>query len=702
MPIWTAEIKQIEQLHESLKDQFPELEKELEQLIGTEDANVIMLYARRCLEVIITDLCQCELKRPRKTEPLKGIIDKLHKEEKVPSNIITSMDHLNSLSAYGAHPKDFDPEQVKPVLINLDIIIKWYLKYKNIKGVVKDTPGQKEISEEVRREERKKIQEKPAKVGERKLISIIALASVLIIVAILIYPIIFKQDSLEKLRSSGERISIVVIPFQNMTNDTTWNVWQNGLQDILVAALSNSPEDLKVRQTESINGLIKGKGFANYASITPSVARNLSQKLNADVFIYGSINQAGAITRIIAKLTDSKTEDILKSFQVDGTSDGILPLIDSLSGMISKFLLITKLDKELPPDFRPVTSTNSPDAYRYLIYGDDAFFVKRDYPSAAKFYSQALTIDSNFTVATLKLSLTLYFQGLYDQAKKCITKAYQIRDQVPMQQKLFINYAYAFICGTPYDEIKYLKQYLEIDDQMPFLLESLSYSYNRLFQYDKEIEGYEKALKIYKKWSSKPPWIFSYIQLGTAYHKTGQFNKERKLYKKAEHDFPDDLLLIRRQATLSITEGDTAKENKYISNYISLSKERSISDASIANNLAFAYEEAGLLDKAEKFYRQALALEPENPIRMNNLAWLLIDKDRNIGEGMKLIDTALELTPDEYTMVDTKGWGLYKQGKFKEALEFIQKADSLKPIYDHKLYLHLEAAKKAVANQMNN
>ena len=43
------------------------------------------------------------------------------------------MHGLNSLSTYGAHPKDFDPEQVKPVLINLDIIIKWYLKYKNFK-----------------------------------------------------------------------------------------------------------------------------------------------------------------------------------------------------------------------------------------------------------------------------------------------------------------------------------------------------------------------------------------------------------------------------------------------------------------------------------------------------------------------------------------------------------------------------------------
>jgi hypothetical protein len=48
MSIWSAEIKELEKLHESLKGQFPDLEKELEQLIRTEDANVIMLYSRRC------------------------------------------------------------------------------------------------------------------------------------------------------------------------------------------------------------------------------------------------------------------------------------------------------------------------------------------------------------------------------------------------------------------------------------------------------------------------------------------------------------------------------------------------------------------------------------------------------------------------------------------------------------------------------
>src|SRR4030043_1772990 len=130
MQIWSTKIKELETLFPSIKGRFPELEKDLEHLIKTDDENVALLYSRRCLEIIITDLCESELKRPRKTEPLKGIIDKLHREEKVPAHIITSMDHLNSLSTYGPHPKEFDPEQVKPVLSNLAIIIKWYLKYK--------------------------------------------------------------------------------------------------------------------------------------------------------------------------------------------------------------------------------------------------------------------------------------------------------------------------------------------------------------------------------------------------------------------------------------------------------------------------------------------------------------------------------------------------------------------------------------------
>ena len=130
--IWAAEVIELEKLYKTLNDNMPILGKEIEPLIKTNDANVILLYARRSLEVIVTELCETELKRPRKTEPLKGIIDKLGSEDKVPSNIITSMHSLNSLATFGTHPKDFDPEQVKPVLSNLSVVIKWYLKFKAI------------------------------------------------------------------------------------------------------------------------------------------------------------------------------------------------------------------------------------------------------------------------------------------------------------------------------------------------------------------------------------------------------------------------------------------------------------------------------------------------------------------------------------------------------------------------------------------
>ncbi|RLD75497.1 MAG: hypothetical protein DRJ10_15160, partial [Bacteroidetes bacterium] len=87
-------------------------------------------YSRRCLEVMVTDICKNESIKLGKTIPLKGIIDKLNKEEKAPSHIISSMLNLNTISTYGAHPKEFDPRQVQTVLINLVTIIEWYINYK--------------------------------------------------------------------------------------------------------------------------------------------------------------------------------------------------------------------------------------------------------------------------------------------------------------------------------------------------------------------------------------------------------------------------------------------------------------------------------------------------------------------------------------------------------------------------------------------
>ena len=500
MAIWSSEIKELEQLYESLKGQLPELEKELGRLIKADDENMILLYSRRCLEVILTDLCECELKRERGTEPLKGIIDKLHKEGKVPAHIITSMHGLNDLSAYGAHPKDFDPRQVRTTLINLETILEWYIKHKGI-----DIRGKEEVQfkseslEEVRKEARIEGQEKPVKSSKQKLLSGALITAILAIAAIVAYPKIFNKKSLENLKSSDGRISVAVMPFQNMTNDSTWNVWQEGIQDILVTCLSNSPEELKVRQTESVNDLILSKGLSNYASITPTLASNVSQMLAANVFIYGSIKQAGPTLRINAQLIDSKTEETIKSFELDAPDkeENIFKVIDSLKLVIKNFLLISKLEKEMPVGYKNVGSTDSPEAFKYYIYGQKALYIK-DYPEAIKLFKQSIALDSTFFPAYWSLGTTYGNSGMLEEVTKLVLKFYDKRDQWDIQFKIKLNQAYAFCFETPFEEVKYFKQLEELDDQLPSNYYNMGEAYTRIHQYEKAIPEFEKALEIYK------------------------------------------------------------------------------------------------------------------------------------------------------------------------------------------------------------
>jgi tetratricopeptide (TPR) repeat protein len=458
--------------------------------------------------------------------------------------------------------------------------------------------------------------------------------------------------------------------------------------------------------------LLKSRGVINYASITPSVASSVSKKLDADIFIYGSINQAGATIRVNLQLMDSKTEEVFKSYQLDGSPKRILNIIDSISMMVKNFLVISKLEKELPRGSFKVTSTNSPEAYRYFINGGNAFD-ENDYHTAVKLFSQALETDSNFVDAAIRLSYAYFNQNLFEEGKRLCLKVYAKRDQMPFQLKLLTNFLYSIYFETPYESIACLRQLQNFDDQVPSNYYNIATFYYQLYQYDQAIPEFEKALELFNKWDSRPRWSHEYILPGVIYHKTNQYKKEKKLYRIAERYFPNDPELIYNQVILELTEGDTVAANKDIRKYISVRKGNSWTEAGITVSLASIYSEAGMLDKAEAYYRKANAMQQDNPgtltrmqinnpFRLNNLAWFLIDKGKNITEGLELADRALILQPDNYLYLDCKGWGLYKQGKYEEALKFLEKSWSLKPVYDHDIYLHLEAAKKAVAGQKNS
>jgi tetratricopeptide (TPR) repeat protein len=531
--------------------------------------------------------------------------------------------------------------------------------------------------------------------------------AVLIIIAVFAWPKLFKHDDLERLRSSGTRIVVAVMPFQNMTNDTTLDMWKEGIQDGLITSLSNVKE-LKIKQKESINSFLQTKRLTEFASLSPSAAGAVLRKLDADIFIYGSIKKAGPLLRVDAQIIDTKTNDILKSFELNRpfNAEIFFDVTDSLRKKITDFLLISNLIKENPGYERYPLYTNSYEAFKYYIYGNNSFG-KGDWPTAREWFLKALAVDSSYLLPVNGLSMAYGNQGLGEQSLYWLLKLYKKRDQMSPILQLWTDLAYASSFEPPEVSIGYLRQILQIDEQ-PSVYHMLGVTYCRNKEFDKAIPELEKCLDLSGKWGKEfLEYNFAFPALGEAYHFTGRYKDEIKLYKKAEQANNDQTSIyfswiIRDQATLSLTLGETVAANRYIKKFISVLKKNSTSEAEIAYGLASMYWPANKLDIAEEYYRKALSMEPDNPNRMNTLANRLIDRNKNFDEAYELLDKAMALAAnksDYYGYMDSKGMGLYKQGKYQEALEVLQKMYDSAPYKLYYMKSHLEEVKKAVAAQ---
>ena len=568
------------------------------------------------------------------------------------------------------------------------VFLSWIFDF-TAKGIKKTEPFEESENENI-----------PPKRIERILKPSYILNAVLVIaVIILAYPKIFKGDKLNRLRSSDERISVAVMPFLNLTNDTTWNIWQEGIQFNLISSLSGSSE-LKVKQTELTNSLLQSKGYTNFSLLTPSVGKDISKDLDANVFIYGTVNKNGEKIRIGTQLIDSKTEEVLKSFHLDGRADNVLNITDSLSFLLRSYLVISRLKKEIDVQFQNGLS-NSIEASKNFILGYKAFN-KYDNLSAIKSFTQAIKIDSNFILAYFWLSMSYANQGMFNQAEKWALEMNKNKDKLSFEFKIWANLLSAkYVEKSKTEELKFAKQLLETDERIPSTHWAVGLPYYEMHQYNNAIPEFEKTLDIYHGWNTKPMNAYYYEVLVDSYHETARYQKEKELLSKAKEDFPNDPGLIRRQIILSFNDGDTTTANINIQRYVSILEENSISETEINLRLAQIYWVAGYIEKAEENFRQALNKQPENPLVMNNLAYFLIESGRNLTEGLRLAAKALKSDPGCYECLDTEGWGLYETGKFKEALEYLQKAWDLKPVYNHRIFLHLGAAKKAVAGLKN-
>ena len=100
-----------------------------------------------------------------------------------------------------------------------------------------------------------------------------------------------------------------------------------------------------------------------------------------------------------------------------------------------------------------------------------------------------------------------------------------------------------------------------------------------------------------------------------------------------------------------------------------------------------AFERAKNWPAAERHFKRALELQPDQPDVLNYLAYTWVDKNENIAEAERMLRRAVEQRPNSGQIVDSLGWAYYRLGRYVEAVPLLERAVELVPedavILDH-------------------
>lgn len=97
-------------------------------------------------------------------------------------------------------------------------------------------------------------------------------------------------------------------------------------------------------------------------------------------------------------------------------------------------------------------------------------------------------------------------------------------------------------------------------------------------------------------------------------------------------------------------------------------------NADLRYNYALALEQAGQLEAAESELRQLIRENEDNAAALNALGYMLAIRGQRLDEAERLIRKALEASPNDPAIIDSLGWVLFKQGKPKAALGYLERA----------------------------
>jgi cellulose synthase operon protein C len=153
---------------------------------------------------------------------------------------------------------------------------------------------------------------------------------------------------------------------------------------------------------------------------------------------------------------------------------------------------------------------------------------------------------------------------------------------------------------------------------------------------------------------------------GDLYTQQKHYGEARTAYMQALKLSPSRTLAIKAFATGLRSGSDKALEP------LLAWLQQHPRDVTARSTLANYYQNVGKLQDAETQYRLALKDSPDNPIVLNNLAFIVGEK--SVDQALPLAEKAYHLAPKSPQIMDTYGWLLIRQHHPEKALPLLQQA----------------------------
>ena len=203
---------------------------------------------------------------------------------------------------------------------------------------------------------------------------------------------------------NGERPSIAVLPFNNMSGDPEQEYFSDGITEDIITDLSKISSLFVVGRNTSFG----------YKGMSPRL-QNVAADLGVKYLLEGSVRKAGQKVRVNAQLIDGSNGGHLWADRYDRDLTDIFAIQDEITQAIVEQLKVRLLPKEK----KAITQapTTNVEAYNYYLKGRQLFHAfTRSYLILAKeMFARATEIDPNYARAYAGMaSATARLWGMYN------------------------------------------------------------------------------------------------------------------------------------------------------------------------------------------------------------------------------------------------------------------------------------------------